>query len=335
MGGRAMKQYGIETRRYDTPEYNEIVKEVKPRIEKLFNTEVHNVRAYNTKESHGDMDLLILNSGNLGNIKEKIQSEFKDVHAVHCNGGVFSFEYKAFQIDIIPQPTSRWETAKCFFDFDPTGNLMGKLAHKFGLKYGFQGLVYPFRNYDGRLSEDITISLDNSKIFEFLGLDYDRYLQTFDTVQEIFDYIIGSKYFNGENYMMDNLNHIDRKRNAKRDTYQQFLTYINEHKPISKFEFSKNKEDYIQMINEYFPEANFLEKLAKIKKTDGENQLIKTKFNGRIIMELYPYLKGKQLGEVIGWYKNFLGEAYRRFMLNSTPEEVKSHFKLWFTKYKN
>jgi hypothetical protein len=334
MGGRALQKYGIKTRRYDTPEYLELVKELKPRIEKIFNTEVHNVRSYNTKESHGDMDLLILNDGNLGKINEKLIANFKDVEIVNCNGGVFSFAYKDFQIDIIPQPISKWEVAKCFFDSDPTGNLMGKLAHKFGLKYGFAGLVYPFRNYDGIFTKDITISLDNAKIFKFLGLDYNRYLQTFDTLLDIFDYIINSKYFNVDNYIMSNLNSIDRKRNIKRKTYQEFLTYVNlkQNENINKYEFSKNKEDYLQMINDYFPEANLLVKLNKFKLIDIENKNISKKFNGNTVIELFPECTDRKLGQVLYMYKEFLGEAYIRFMLNSTSEEIKSNFSIWYKK---
>lgn len=323
-----MQIYGIETRRYYTPEYFKLSDELIPRIQKLFNTEVYLVKAYNKKESHGDMDILVLNSGNLGNIRGKLADEFPGT-PIHCNGNVYSIEYKEFQIDIIPQPVSNWETAKCFFDFDPTGNLMGKIAHKFGLKYGFQGLVYPFRNCDGRLTTDITISRDNRKIFEFLGLDYDRYLQTFDTVEEIFEYIIGSKYFNGDGFMMEELNHIDKKRNKKRATYQGFITYINKNKPVNKFEFSKDKSDYLHLIDEFFPEAGFLTKLAELKKIDGENQSIKEKFNGNLVME-WTGLSGKELGLVLEKYKSQFGETYRHFMLKSTDDFIKGHFMKWY-----
>ena len=41
---------------------------------------------------------------------------------------------------------------------DPSGNLMGKIAHKFGLKYGCDGLVDPFRNFSGRINKDIVLT---------------------------------------------------------------------------------------------------------------------------------------------------------------------------------
>jgi hypothetical protein len=321
------------TRRYSKEEYEKVYPKIQKEIENMLNTETFHVFTFTNKESFGDLDILVLNNGNLGDVRKKIEETFK-TDMIHSNGNVHSFAYVDFQVDMILTPTNNWETAKTFFPNDPTGNLMGKLSHKFGLKYGFQGLVYPFRNFDGRLTEDIVISKDNAKIFEFLGLSYDRYLETFDTVEEIFDYIIGSKYFNGDNYLMGNLNHVDRKRNKKRETYQGFLTYINENKPINNFEFSKNKEDYHQMINDYFPEAKILKKLEKLKKTDEENKIIKEKFNGRLVMDWYPHLQGKTLGNILGWYKSFLGDAYRRFMLNSTEDEVKNHFTIWMRDYK-
>ena len=78
------------------------------------------------------MDLLILNHGNLGNVVEKLRAKFG---TVNNNGNVFSFEYDKYQVDIIPQPTRNWVCCSDFFDFDPSGNLMGKIAANFRFEY--------------------------------------------------------------------------------------------------------------------------------------------------------------------------------------------------------
>lgn len=300
---------------------------MKPRIEQLFNTKVDFISYYRNKETHGDLDILILNDGNLGNIRDKIAKEF-ETDFIYSNGNVYSFPFENYQIDIIPTPTKFWETSKTFFDYDPTGNLMGKIAHKFGLKYGFCGLVYPFRNFSGRISADIIISKDSRKIFNFLDFDYDRYLKGFDTLDEIFNYIISSKYFNVENFKIENLRHIDRKRNAKRSTYQKFLTFINENNIKSNFEFDKDKSIYLTKINNCFPEINFLTKLKELKLKDEENKLIAEKFNGNLIMEKFSSLKGKELGLAIRNFKDSFEttEKFKEYILKFSTEEILKDF---------
>lgn len=334
MGGKAMALHNVETERKTTSEHLRIQNELIPIISNMFNTEVKGVKFYHTKETHGDCDLLILNNGNLGNVVEKLKEKFG---IVHNNGNVFSFEYDKYQIDIIPQPVRNWETAQIFFDYDPTGNLMGKTAHHFGLKYGFEGLVYPFRGFSGREVADIVISKDNKKIFNFLGFDYDRYLKGFDTLEEIYEYIINSKYFNPKGFMMDELNHIDRKRNKKRMTYQGFLEYLNSYtKELPSYNFNKDKSVYIDLIDKYFIESNFKTQLNDLTEKNNIYQKVITLFNGNLVME-WTRLKDKELGNCITEFKKYITESsnldFNTWVLYvGAVDNVKDDFLKWFHK---
>lgn len=187
---------------------------------------------------------------------------------------------------------------------DINGNISMKI--KLNFKYGPDGFKVKCITENG-LTEDIVISKDSKKIFEFLGFDYERYLKGFDTLEEIFDWVINSKYFNYEKFLMDNLNHIDRKRNKKRATYQKFLEYINtkDLNSLPKHEFNKEKETYIDIIDNYFPEVKLVEKLAELTTKDAYNKLIAERFNGNLIME-WTGLKGKELGECIVNFKKYI-----------------------------
>ncbi|MFW6226266.1 MAG: hypothetical protein ACOC3V_04855, partial [bacterium] len=324
------------TERKTTDDFNRIASEIIPILEKDLETNLHLVKSYHGKETHGDMDILIKITHDFYNkgidIRDYIKNRFNP-NEIHNNGGVYSFDYDHFQIDIIPIKESNWECSKGFFNYDPTGNLMGKSAHKFGLKYGFEGLVYPFRNFNGRLSRNIKISTDNRKIFEFLGYDYDKFINGFDTLKEIFDYVIEGKYFDHSIFLMENLNSIDKKRNKKRKTYQQFLEYIEENNIYSNYNFKKNKSEYIEYINDYFPESNLIENIEKIKDKDTENKELHSKFNGKLIMSIYPELKGKELGDMItNFQKSY--EDYRNFALNNTSEEIMEQFSSFYEKEK-
>ena len=322
MGGHALNK--VQTRRYNTDEYDALCLKMRMHLVNLLNTQLSYVRAFRKKESHGDLDVLVSNDGSLGDMHQKIVNYFKPGQIV-CNGNVYSFDYEEFQVDLIFTTPENWETSLAFFDYDPSGNLMGKIAHKFGLKYGFSGLTYPYRGIHGTQIADITISKDNRKIFEFLGFDYDRYLTGFDTKQEIFDYVINSKYFDPQNFLMENLNHVDRMRNRKRPTYQEFLTYINVQVEAGRKwnqNFNKNKEVYLSVIDSAFPEANVYGKIAECQKQEERRLVIAEKFNATIIMRKYPDITGVVLGDFIIKFKQHIAETQRGIHLDGTDENL-------------
>jgi hypothetical protein len=204
---------------------------------------------------------------------------------------------------------------------------MGKTFHKMNLSYGWDGLKFKYRNFNGRNSHNITITKDPRKIFEFGGYDYNRYLKGFDTIEEIFEFIIDGYYFIPDIFNFENLSHIDRKRNRKRGSYHQFLKYIDK-QDFSTREFPEmiSKESWIPLIDKYFPESNLLEKLKVLDKKNEINKELNRKFNGRMIMEWLPDLKGKELGDAIREFNISLGEERESFILNSTSEQIKDKF---------
>ena len=327
MGGHALK---IKTYRKTTVEFNKIASEIIPIIQRGLNTTAVTTRCFYNKETHGDMDILIKMGDTQQNINliDFIKTNF-DPNDIHNNNGVVSFDYDNFQIDFIPIKISIWDIANVWFSFDPFSNLSGKLSHRFGLKYGWNGLTYPFRNFNGRLSKDITISKDPKRIFEFLGYNYERFQRGFDNLEEIFEYVIGGKYFDYSIFLMENLNHIDRKRNKKRESYQKFLQYIENNGNKDTYDFNKDKSTYIDLIEQSFPEVGLKRQIDELTITDKENQELNKKFNGRVIMNLYPNLVGKELGNAITTFKdNF--EDYREFGLNHSCEDILFEFSKFY-----
>lgn len=343
MGGRALRKYGIETDRKSTKDFFELASKISVRlsyglgitnevpIEFKYSPNIQSmpVRCYRTKQDHGDLDVLIKIDNNFKNkkidLKEYINKHFKP-RVIHNNGGVMSFDYDNFQIDFIPIRESNWEIAQVYFSYDPLGNAMGKTFHKLNLSYGWDGLKYKYRNFNGRNSHDIVVSKDPRKIFEFGGYDYDRYLEGFDTMEEIFDFIISGKYFNVDIFKMENLSAIDKKRNRKRKSYHKFLEYVEIFEVESQYQFPENKHLYLPIIDEYFPEANLLKKIEELDKKDEINRQVSEKFNGRLIMKWIPGLKGKELGNAINGFKEKLGENYKQIILESTIDEIKNQF---------
>jgi len=333
MGGKALNKYGVFTERKNTEEFLRIGKEIQEQIAKDFDFHVETavVTCYHQKPDHGDLDLLIKIDSNFHNsgivLRDYIAKAFKP-RAIHNNGGVHSFDYQNFQIDFIPVKESKWKIAKTYFSYDPLGNIQGKTFHKFGLSYGWDGLFYKVRNFNGRLSQNILLTNDAKKIFEFGGYDYDRYLQGFETLEDILKFAINSKHFDTQIFQMDNLKSIDKKRNRKRGSYHIFLKYLKDNDINIKYPFDRNKDNYLPIIDANFPEAKLLEKLAEFKRVDNENKILSQKFNGDMIMTWFPDLKGKQLGEAIHVFIESFEDMneYREFVLNASFDAIHKRF---------
>lgn len=326
MGGKALNKYGVTTERKSTKDFHKIANYIQEKIGNDLGLFTQVVECYRTKETHGDLDLLIQIDVDYNiNWRNYIDFTFKP-KAIHNNGGVFSFDYEGFQIDFIPIKKSKWETAKTYYSFDPLGNIMGKTYHKFNLSYGWDGLYYKFRNFNGRLAENILITNDPRKIFEFGDYDYDRYLDGFDYIEEIFEFVQKSKYFDNEMFKMENLKHIDKKRNRKRGSYHLFLKYLEDNAVNRRYEFHKDKNLYLPLIEQFFPEAGLMEKLKELELLDKQNKIMSQKFNGDMVMSWLPNLQGKELGQAISKFKSALGDEYDEFILNSTYKEIYNRF---------
>src|ERR1035437_612311 len=331
MGGHALKN--TYTERKNTEEFLRIGKEIQNKIYGNIAVETAIVKCYHTKADHGDLDLLIKITPDLNiDWKTYIQTAFKPNEIVK-NDKVYSFNYQKFQIDFILINEESWIIAQTYYNYDCTGNCMGKTYHKFGLSYGWDGLFYKFRNFNGKNSQNILLTTDAKKIFDFGGYNYDRYLEGFDTLENIFKFVINSRYFDTEMFQMENLKSLDKKRNSKRGSYHLFLNYIKEKGITTKYIFEEDKDKYLETINNYFPEVEFFWKLNKLHKIDESNKALAEKFNGNIIMQWLPDLNGKELGNVSTGFKLYLGDYYNNFITKSNIKEIKVGFMKFYNKF--
>lgn len=320
MGGHALKN--TYTERKNTEEFLRIGKEIQDKILNDIFLESIILKCYRAKADHGDLDLLIKITPNLNiNWRTYIQTAFNP-NEIYSNGGVYSFDYQNFQIDFIPIKEESWIIAQVYGFFDPLGNICGKTFHKFNLSYGWEGLFYKYRNFRGSNSKNILLSNDVKRIFDFGGYDYDRYLKGFDTLEDIFKFVIDSKYFDTEMFQMESLNSIDKKRNRKRASYHIFLEYLKNNNINTRYPFEEDKDMYLIDIDVAFPEVNLLEQLHELQIKDEFDQALAEKYNGDIVMQWLPELQGKALGVAMGNFKKELGAEYIHIISNYPIEDL-------------
>jgi len=333
MGGNALK--AVFTRRYKKEEYHDLCSELLPVLKDKFDTDVCLVESFKHKETFGDMDILVKGLKDGNDIIEILNTFSPAPTQINTNSNVVSFEHREFQIDLIFTKEEEWESSKLFFKYGDMGNLLGKMYHKINLKYGFSGLVLVVRDVnDTRKIGQIIISTEGQKIFEFMGLSWDRYLEGFNNEQEIFDYIIQSRFFDPEAFKFENLNHINKKRNRRREGYKKFVNFVEdmEIKPNYTFD-STDKIKHIKEIETYFG-YHITEKIKEMQNEDNIKKEIASKFNGRLVMEWGNIEPGISISKHIKGFRDYIRENrnYEAYILMTPLENIKSEFLTYLNK---
>lgn len=220
MGGLALKHLNVQ--RVSSERYFPLAKEVTLKFQAVFGHRPTLIPAYVTKPDFGDCDMLIT-----PNLPSEWREEFGSYVSSKGwvrNGDVTSMEISGVQFDFITVPHWESEFAYTYFAFNDLGNLMGRVAHKMGFKYGHSGLYYPLTIGTNRV-EDILMSRDVAQVFTFLGYDHTRWLSGFNTLEDVFKFAASSKYFSPDIYLLHNRNAKARMRDAKRKSYTEFLRW--------------------------------------------------------------------------------------------------------------
>lgn len=336
MGGNALKN--CYTRRYEKEEYENLKTEVVDLLKNsLYFYDIAIPQSYRNKKTFGDMDIVVRFNQET-DLKSLIKQLFNSKELV-SNGDCISFEYKEFQIDLIKEDTY-FKTKLEYLNWNDVNNLIGRIAHKFGLKYGHQGLVYVIKNESGYRPKEILLSDNMKLILEFLGFDVDTYSFGFDNLIDIYNFVINSKFFNSEIFSFEDLNHINRVRNRKRPTYQGFIDYINEPQikeyidNKKQFQFNQDKSTYLNRLDLYFPQIKIYNFIDSYNKEIEVQDKIKDKFSGGKVAQLTG-LTGQELGYFIAYFKKNFEENnnFDQWILATTVEEIEKSIKDSFITY--
>lgn len=321
MGGLALKN--TFTRRYERAEFDELSQELFGILEKDFKR-VAMPLFYKNKLSFGDADILVSMEDCEYNMRDYITAHFKPNEIFH-NGNCWSFDYKELQIDLITVAGEDFDSNYNYLSYNDLGNYIGKIAHGFGLKYGQQGLTYD-HYFKGSNIGRVLISKDYDKIYEFLGLSYERWKEGFNELEDIFKFISESPYFNWEYLQLENNNRINRERDAKRKSYMSFLEYIeaNCKDDDHRYQYEEDKSVYVDKVAEFFPEAGIQMEIRRMEYEECKTLFIKSKFNGGEVMRRFG-LKGKELGDALSGFKNMIEDIF--------PQESHPSYKYSFEEY--
>lgn len=336
MGGNALKEFG--SKRLETERFNMLASKLNATLNDILDAHGIKERAqlipsYREKEDHGDIDVVVPIKIRALLDNDQMMAEMSARFGVEKmeyinNGPVVSYGYPleeggVFQIDLIYMQEESLDFAVSYFAWNDVGNLMGRIAHKLGLRFGHDGLALPMRD-ETNLFATVTLTRDYQKATEFLGFSYERWKLGFNNLEEIFHFVTDCPRFSTAIYLLENRNHTARVRDKKRPTYTKFLAWLEAHPEADKaFEWSEDKSVWLPEILAAFPEAvgEYKQALVNLEK----QKLIRSKYNGEVVSNVTG-LSGKALGSFMADFKNSFEskEAFNDYMEQSDLDQIKA-----------
>lgn len=304
MGGLALKHLNVQ--RIPAHQYVDLAAKVQQRFTTLFGQRPDVVPSYAQKPDFGDCDMIVT-SAELPELWREGLAAASSSRGWLSNGDVTSMEIENVQFDFINVPRHARDLAYVYFAYNDLGNLVGRIAHKIGFKYGHLGFQKVLRDGD-HVYAVVDTTLDVADVFDFLGYDYARWQQGFETLDDIFQFAASTKYFNPDIYLLHNRNAVSRVRDAKRKTYMEFLQWCENTTGLTRWPWhtdSDMKADdwsvHLARARERWPE--FAKRVDEQVAEHAKYLDLKTRWNGDNV-KLWTGLSGKPLGEFMAEMKN-------------------------------
>ncbi|QFR56687.1 hypothetical protein CPT_Mendera_161 [Stenotrophomonas phage Mendera] len=242
------------------------------------------------------------------------------------------------QIDLVRLDPGKFFFGTAYYSYNDACMLVGMLAHRLGVKFGHDGLWYVLRDGDHELGQ-YCLTDGPIKALTYLGFDAEKFKEGFATREEMFDWVINSKYFHPNAFNPDNRNHRQRARDAKRAIYGEFTARVNKpptvmQKIINKlvqFKLAKNmlvkfglhreliettKEGNYQRMLQSFPGV---EEWIKTKKEQNEiRKAFKAAFGADAYREQFPDLS--ENGDLLQKVMQANSENFKEFSIYEKAE---------------
>ena len=324
MGGNALSKPGVRLNKSD---YLSLRDEVLNTLAPLV-CDAEITSAYGSKESFGDMDIVIRATPEQWQyITRNPIVALREVERFK-NSNILSFGIDhprgMFQIDLINAgfDVHDYQNHLHYLDYNDLGNLFGRIFHKLGFKYGQTGLLYVVRPTNDHVIGEIKVC----NLWEALvhaEFNSELYAE-FDTLEDIFNFVLSSPYFHPDIYLFDNLNAKSRVRDKKRATYNAFLQWLRDNNiQRAPIDYDVLKKSFTQKMFDLYPE--FKQKYDKLMSEYTETQKNKEKFNAEMIWDIKPSLRGKELGMFIKnfRYKNNISELSKDVICQRLQQELK------------
>ena len=136
----------------------------------------------------------------------------------------------------------------------------------------------------------------------------------------MYRWLIQSPWFSVEPYL--NPSAATRKRVRHRPTVERFLVWLEAEGITCVCDYGADRAAHLPRVEAAFPEAGLGLAIEAERALEARDEVIRSRFNGRIVMSLFPHLKGEPLGIFIRTFKEGF-EDFEAAIYGMSAEEVR------------
>ncbi|KAI9818255.1 MAG: hypothetical protein M1832_004471 [Thelocarpon impressellum] len=256
MGGHAFGRPGsngepaLETPRMPPEVYARLRSEFTALLSTRFYHDVSSPVDAPEKTTYGDVDLLVSNPRHDFTVEELATALRAKRYICTRNNPTWNFAipddgetsggevYRQLDIQVCRPGQLAWETfthshGDLWMILRPTINYYGLKADDTGLYVRNQGV-----NFRVGMASLLHLTSEPHEVLEFLGMDVEKYDQTFPTMSELFDYAASTRLFNRSAFEKVAMNSKERQK-LKRPMYRMWL---EEYLPKSERDLDSDQE---------------------------------------------------------------------------------------------
>lgn len=262
------------------------------------------VRELRCKVEYGDLDYVVSDSVDKNRFFYDVDYALQSVGYTYgsrsVNGNTHSVLYGGHQVDFVFVPESKLRFALNYYSDNDKGLLVGVTLSRLGFKFGYSGLqLRNYGGYEGYLTTDFAETL---RFFAYS----EKFVRCatndgFNTYEELFEGVCSTPHFRPQYYNLESLNNENRHRNSKRQTYLNFLRYLETHG--SNYSVVPPSEECVKQLQKsallhFGHVVSYEEHCEHLReKKEATNAL-----NGNVVQSLTG-LSGKQLGYFMKYLK--------------------------------
>ena len=218
-----------------------------------------------------------------------VRHQSGDVASIDAQASRFTRSNIVFQLDLIRVSAESHDFAVHYFSYNDLGNLLGRVAHKLGVKLGFDGLRKPIRHPEKEtyLFDDLVISKNWAEALRLLKYDPTRFFNGFDAREEMYEYVMSSPWASPSLYLLENRNYKARTRDAKRPSYSGMLEWLRTDWAGTGFDWDANRERAVKEFEDcYLGLPGVGQAMTEIQSNLATSTAARARFNGARISEM-------------------------------------------------
>ena len=185
------------------------------------------------KTSYGDIDVLVSQARSVSVNANTLAKALNAVRTFSTTGSPtasFAVPYPGLkdtyvQLDVHVCPPGLFEWQLFHQSHGDLWNLLGTTIRPVGLTANDVGLHLRIPEIEevNRKRGMLFLTSEPDQVLDFLRLDRDKYERPFESVEALYQFVLGCRWFSSETYVKADLKANDRKRMAQRELYRRFV----------------------------------------------------------------------------------------------------------------